>query len=185
MHSKRILLHMCCAPCEIYPLKKLRSMNWEVEGFFYNPNIYPHTEYALRKKYVMDYSNRVNCDIYFCEGYHDEEFNNAIKNNLDKPERCMNCWYLRLNKAAEHAKMIKVDTFSTTLLVSPYQDKQAIKLLGEKAAAEHGVNFFYYDFSVGYQEAVKISKIEQLYRQKYCGCKYSLAESSAVKVKGI
>ncbi|MFH1092716.1 MAG: epoxyqueuosine reductase QueH [Candidatus Omnitrophota bacterium] len=182
MAGKRILLHMCCAPCEIYPLKKLRQMNFEVGGFFYNPNIYPHYEYILRKKYVMEYSNRVNCNIYFCAGYPDNEFNDVVKDNCERPERCMNCWYLRLKKTAEHARKIKVETFSTTLLVSPYQDKQAIKLLGEEAAAENGVSFFYYDFSVGYQEAVRISKMEQLYRQKYCGCKYSLTESSAVKV---
>ncbi|MCG2712002.1 MAG: epoxyqueuosine reductase QueH [Candidatus Omnitrophica bacterium] len=180
--NKRILLHMCCAPCEIYPLKKLRAMNFDVGGFFYNPNIYPRDEHTLRKKYVMEYSNRVNCDIYFCEGYHEEEFQNAVKDNTERPGRCMHCWYLRLKRTAEHAKRIKVETFSTTLLVSPYQDKQAIKLLGEKAAAENGVSFFYYDFSEGYQEAVRISAMEQLYRQKYCGCKYSLAERTAVKV---
>ena len=182
MRSKSILLHMCCAPCEIYPLKKLRSMDYEVGGFFYNPNIYPHDEYALRKKYVMEYSNRVNCDIYFSQGYQDEDFNEAVKDNLEEPQRCVNCWYLRLKKTAEHAKKIRVDAFTTTLLVSPYQDKQAIKLIGERAAQETGVSFFYYDFSEGYQEAVKISKLEQLYRQKYCGCKYSLAQRSKVKV---
>ena len=69
---------MCCAPCEIYPLKKLREMDYEVSGFFYNPNIYPHDEYELRKKYVREYSSRVNCDIYFSEGYHEEEFNNVV-----------------------------------------------------------------------------------------------------------
>ncbi len=179
MDSKKILLHICCAPCEIYPLKKLRAMNYDVGGFFYNPNIYPYDEYALRKKYVMEYSNRVNCDIYFCEGYAEDEFKEAVKDALQRPQRCLNCWYLRLKKTAEHAKKIGVKTFTTTLLVSPYQDKHAIKRLGEKAAAECGVSFFYYDFSEGYREAVRISKLEQLYRQKYCGCQYSLAERRA------
>ncbi len=180
MDRKRILLHMCCAPCEIYPLKKLRSMNYDVGGFFYNPNIFPQDEHALRKKYVMEYSNRVNCDIYFYAGYPEEEFKEAIKDNFEKPQRCMSCWYLRLKRTAEHAKKINVEIFTTTLLVSPYQDKLAIKRLGEKAAAENGVSFFYYDFSDGYQEAVRISRMEQLYRQKYCGCQYSLAERTAV-----
>lgn len=181
--QKRILLHMCCAPCEIYPLKKLREMNYDVGGFFYNPNIYPYDEYALRKKYVVEYSNRVNCNIYFSDGYHDEEFKEAIKDDLEAPARCEKCWDLRLRKTAAHAKRIKVDLFTTTLLVSPYQDKQAIKRIGENAAAEFGVSFFYYDFSEGYRESVNISRQEQLYRQKYCGCKYSLAERSEAMAK--
>ncbi len=181
MRSSRILLHICCAPCEIYPLKKLRELNYDVEGFFYNPNIYPHDEYVIREKYVREYSKQVDCDIYFSEGYNEEQFNDAVKDNLEAPQRCMNCWYLRLKKTAEYAKSINVEAFSTTLLVSPYQDKQAIKRLGEKAAQESGISFFYYDFSEGYQEAVKISRQEQMYRQKYCGCKYSLEDRLKAK----
>jgi len=171
-----ILMHICCAPCMIYPLKTLRARKIEVGGYFYNPNIHPQEEFALRKKNVYTYSNRQDCPVFFEEGYSPEEFFDAIGQETSFPERCEKCWYLRLKKTADHAKRIGINSFSTTLMVSPYQDKQLVKKAGEKAASEAGVEFFFEDFSVGYQDAVRISREEQLYRQKYCGCKYSLEE---------
>lgn len=175
MSKRKILLHICCAPCMIYPLKKLRQDDFEVGGFFYNPNIYPSSEYDLRRMFVHKYANRVNCDVHFSENDMSEFFYVGNEGPA-KPLRCQICWYMRLRKTAEHAKKINVDTFTTTLLVSPYQDKALIKSAGEKAALDTGTNFYYYDFSSGYQEAVRISKQEELYRQKYCGCRLSLKE---------
>jgi len=174
MNKQRMLLHICCAPCMIYPLKKLREDNFEVGGFFFNPNIYPASEYNLRKKTVHEYANRVNCNVYFSGNDVSELF--FVGGEAAKPLRCRICWYMRLRKTAEHAKKINVYTFTTTLLVSPYQDKELIKLAGEKAARETGTNFYYEDFSVGYRDSVEISRREGLYRQKYCGCRLSLKE---------
>ena len=82
-----------------------------------------------------------------------------------------------------NAQKTGFNKFTTTLLVSPYQDKLIIKGIGEKVAEETGIDFLYYDFSEGYQEAVRISRKEQLYRQKYCGCEYSLAERTQALAK--
>jgi predicted adenine nucleotide alpha hydrolase (AANH) superfamily ATPase len=171
-----VLLHICCAPCLIYPLKKLRELNFEVGGFFYNPNIYPSQEYLLREKTVSEYANRAECSVYFAEGSADGLFPEAQAAAMNKADRCKKCWYLRMRKTAEHARSIGVTTFTTTLLVSPYQDQEMLKQAGEKAAAEYGITFYYYNFSEGYQEAVRVSKQEALYRQKYCGCRFSLQE---------
>jgi hypothetical protein len=45
--------------------------------------------------------------------------------------------------------------------------------MGEKAAAENGVNFLYADLRKRYSESRHITKPMELYRQQYCGCIYS------------
>ena len=39
-----VLLHICCAPCAIYPLNELRGAGHQVTGFFFNHNIHPYQE---------------------------------------------------------------------------------------------------------------------------------------------
>ena len=43
----RLLLHSCCAPCSSYVLEYL-SQYFEITVFYYNPNIYPESEYTKR-----------------------------------------------------------------------------------------------------------------------------------------
>lgn len=183
MDKNNILLHVCCAPCMIYPLERLRDQNFEISGFFYNPNIEPLDEFQKRKMNVFDYSNRTDCAMLFNQDEESNEFFVAFKGKLDAPVRCHTCWYLRLKKTAEHARKIKVKYFTTTLLVSPYQDRLKIKEIGEKVALETGVRFHYEDFSSEYQYAVKVSKYENMYRQKYCGCSLSIKEAKAARKK--
>ncbi|MFH1061826.1 MAG: epoxyqueuosine reductase QueH [Candidatus Omnitrophota bacterium] len=183
MKNKSILLHVCCAPCMIYPLEQLRKQDFEVCGFFYNPNIQPNDEYDKRKKNVFTYSNQTNCNMFFDKSDDSERFFAAFDGKLDSPQRCHNCWYLRMKKTAEHAKKINVNYFTTTLLVSPYQDGEKIKEIGRKVAEQTGIEFYYENFSVGYQYAVQVSRLENMYRQKYCGCNLSFAQSQAAKNK--
>ncbi|HIC87141.1 MAG TPA: hypothetical protein EYP03_02720, partial [Aquificae bacterium] len=49
--TKKILLHICCAPCACYPIKVLKE-EFEVFGLWYNPNIHPFTEYKRRLEEV-------------------------------------------------------------------------------------------------------------------------------------
>jgi len=171
-----LVLHICCAPCLIYPLKKLREQDFDIHGFFYNPNIHPCDEYALRENTLKEFSRRAACRVNFSTEKSESLFDAAIGENRDKPQRCFSCWSMRLKKTAEYARSIDVDTISTTLLVSPYQDQAMVKKAGEQAAADAGLKFYYYDFREGYPEAVRISKQEGLYRQKYCGCRFSREE---------
>lgn len=181
MKNKSIVLHVCCAPCMIYPLEQLRKQDFEVCGIFYNPNIQPEDELEKRKVNVFTYSNQTDCAMFFDNGIDSEQFFAVFKDKLDGPQRCHTCWYLRMKKTAEHAKKIKVKYFTTTLLVSPYQDGEKIKEIGQKVADQTGTEFYYENFSVGYQRAVEISKLENMYRQKYCGCNLSLAQSQSAK----
>jgi len=84
---------------------------------------------------------------------------------------------MRLKKTAGFAKMNGFDAFSTTLLVSPYQDHEALKRIGHDIAEKEGVFFLYEDFRPGFNKAQAEAKSLRLYRQKYCGCKYSQEES--------
>ena len=169
----KTLLHVCCAPCAIYPLQKLKEEKAQIAGFFYNPNIHPSDEYQKRKESVMDYADSEAIELVIPD-YDEMEYFDAVNSDTEKPARCFNCWELRLEQSADFAKENGFDSFTTTLLVSPYQDHQRIKEIGEKTAESIGIDFFYEDFRQGFRQAQDKAKEIGLYRQKYCGCKYSL-----------
>lgn len=106
--------------------------------------------------------------------YEIREFFRQVNWNEEPPSRCRLCWQLRLGETARFAKENDFEIFTTTLLVSPYQNHEALKETGEECAEEYGVKFYYEDFRKGYQESVSESKKRNIYRQKYCGCLYSM-----------
>lgn len=167
-----ILLHICCAPCLIYPFKRLKDKGFKISGFYYNPNIYPETEYNRRKEALVSLSRDLEFKVDYPK-YQQSDFAQAVSSKENIPQRCIICWSLRLRKAAEYAKENGLSVFSTTLLVSPYQDHELIKQLGSKIAKETDLDFYYEDFRVGFKEAQIEAKTKAIYRQKYCGCKYS------------
>ncbi len=174
----KLLLHICCGPCLIYPLEKLRSDGFEVEGIFYNPNIHGFTEYQNRKKAVEEISRIKNIKTFFGD-YDLENYFKAVVGSEEKEKRCPICWELRLNKAAAFAKANNFDYFTTTLLVSPYQDIEVIKKIGEAVAEKFKVKFHYEDFRTGFRKAHAEAKEMGIYCQKYCGCVYSEVERYA------
>ena len=165
-----ILLHTCCAPCLIYPLELLRLEGFEVTGFFYNPNIHPLLEYNERKKALTILNPGIKL-IY--PEYLPEEFFRAVNLNEVTPARCAICWRQRLAKTAAIASEKGFKYFSTTLLVSPYQDHELLKKIGNDIAKEVGVEFYYSDFRPGFRKARDEARAKGIYMQKYCGCIYS------------
>lgn len=165
----KLLLHTCCAPCLIYPLQRLREDGVETTAYFYNPNIYPAEEYTKRRKAVKEFSRASDIEVFYPE-YAPQEYFSAVSIEAPKPERCLLCWSLRLRRTAEEAKKKGYDSFSTTLLVSPYQDQEAIKEIGSSVAQETGIDFYYEDFRSGYRKAHAEAKKMGLYCQKFCGC---------------
>lgn len=163
----RILMHMCCGPCSVYPLKELRNEGFEVEGLFYNPNIHPYEEYQARRENVLILSRLTNLKVNTLDDFRQQQWE-AFKG--PEAERCAMCYSIRLNKAAEFAAENGYGAFTTTLLVSPYQKHELIKENGEKAASAHGVEFLYRDFRPGFRQGQREAKEMNLYRQKYCGC---------------
>ncbi len=167
-------MHTCCGPCFIYPLEALRGEGFEVEAYFYNPNIYPQDEYLRRKSAFVDFANTQAVKVHIPE-YIESDYHNALT-DTERPGRCLECWDLRLLKAARFAKENGFPAYTSALLASPYQDIQAIRTIGQKIAEGIGVNFLFRDFRSGFREAHNKARALGIYCQKYCGCKYSLEE---------
>ena len=167
----KLLLHICCGPCAIYPVKELRSSGIEVTGFFYNHNIHPYTEYKQRLDAVRSYAQMVQLDVVYRDEYRLEEF---LANVAGEPAaRCSYCYSSRLEEAARSAAELGYSHYSSTLLYSRYQNQDSIRQLGVRLGERYGVQFHYDDFRRGWQEGITLSKEMGLYRQKYCGCIYS------------
>ncbi len=172
----KLLLHICCAPCTIYPFDSLKNEGFtSVTGFFYNPNIHPYTEYKKREKALQEYSKKHNIPVTFGK-YDMDNFFVTISQNMAQGTRCKECWRMRLLETARFAKENNYDAFTTTLLVSPYQDKDLIKEIGMDIQDKYGVRFLYKDFTDGFRESQAKAKEEDIYRQKYCGCVFSERE---------
>lgn len=175
---KKIILHACCAPCASYPINLLKEDNYKPVVFFYNPNIYPFEEYIIRRDELKKYCEI--SDIEFHEGNYDtEEFykiSSGLENEPEKGARCIKCFNLRLFKTAIFAKENSIDCFTTTLTVSPHKVSSQIFKVGKNIEIQTGVKFIEYDFKKkdGFKISRQIAKENNMYAQKYCGCKYSM-----------
>ncbi|MBK5276646.1 MAG: epoxyqueuosine reductase QueH [Desulfuromonadales bacterium] len=167
----RILLHICCGPCALYPLRTLRSAGHDVTGFFYNHNIHPYQEYARRRDAAVDMARQEQLPLIMHDDYDLEGFLSNVAAEPDK--RCSYCYASRLRITAQVAAEQGFDTFTAALLYSRYQKHDEIRQLGEEIGREYGVAFHYEDFRSGWQEGIRLSKELGLYRQQYCGCIYS------------
>jgi epoxyqueuosine reductase len=176
-----ILLHTCCGPCALYPLRTLRTAGNTVTGFFYNPNIHPYQEYSRRIDAVQKMAECETLPMIFHDNYDLEGFLANVATNPQK--RCNYCYASRLKATAAAAAEHGFEAFSTSLLYSRYQQHDKIRELGEQAAQEHGVIFHYEDFRTGWQEGIRLSKDMGIYRQQYCGCVYSEKERYLPKWK--
>ena len=170
----KLLLHTCCAPCTIYPLRILRKENMEVMGYFHRENIHPYTECEKREKALADYALAVGIKMIYQEGYEIERFLQNIA--FRESDRCYYCYSSRLKATAIIAKKGKFDAFSTTLLYSKFQKHEIIKSIGDATGKATRIPFYYQDFRTGWKEGVEESKRLNIYRQQYCGCIYSEKE---------
>jgi predicted adenine nucleotide alpha hydrolase (AANH) superfamily ATPase len=167
----RILLHICCGPCALYPLRTLRAAGHDVSGFFYNHNIHPYQEYVLRRDAAVRMAEQEAMPLIVHDDYDLEGF---LANVAAAPElRCTYCYTTRLQASARAATEMGFDAYSAALLYSRYQKHDAIRELGVQIGREFGVAFHYEDFRPGWQEGIRLSKELGLYRQQYCGCIYS------------
>lgn len=175
-----LLLHSCCAPCSSYVLEYL-SQFMKITVFYYNPNIYPPKEYAMRteEQQRLISSLPARYPISFLEGrYVPEEFYEAVQGLEKEPEggeRCKVCFRLRLAEAAKAAKELGCDYVTTTLSISPMKDAELLNAIGAEEAQKLGLLYLYSDFKKknGYRRSVELSKEYGLYRQDYCGCVFS------------
>ncbi len=170
----KLLLHMCCGPCTIFPLKVLREENIEVMGFFYRHNIHPYTECLRREETLKQYADAEEFRVICQDTYEMEAFIQSVV--FREAHRCRHCYHDRLAAAARVARKGKFDGFSSTLLYSRFQNHDLIREIGEAIGKKMGIPFFYRDFRTGWKEGVETSKALGMYRQQYCGCIYSEKE---------
>ncbi len=176
----KILMHMCCAPCAVYPVETLQERGIEVDGLYYNPNIHPIEEFKKREENVDKLAKDKGFEVYYYPDYEEDQWSKFEEDDLS---RCNMCYAKRMKKLFEVAKEKGYDAATTSLLVSPYQDHELIKKLGESYSKKYGIKFFYEDFRVGYREGQKKAKDYGLYCQRYCGCITSLKERISEIIK--
>ena len=170
-----ILLHTCCGPClsGSYPLLEKAIGAGKTALFWENPNIHPFIEYQQRLDSFKAAARHFELEILYGEtAYGLERFLRTLDNDFG-PRRCAVCYRLRLEAAAKPAAGAGMTAFSTTLLISPYQDHELLIKTGHEVAAEHGVSFHYTDFRPGFRGSHNTARELGLYRQKYCGCIFS------------
>ena len=175
-----LLIHSCCAPCSSYVLEYL-SRYFRITVLYYNPNIYPESEYTKRiieqQKLIKDM--RFQYPVSFLAGKYDKEKFYEMAKGLEGVKeggvRCFGCYELRLRETARIAAQAGFDYFTTTLSISPLKNAEKLNEIGVKLAEEYGVSYLLSDFKKrnGYKRSIELSKQYGLYRQDYCGCEFS------------
>lgn len=181
-NNSKILLHACCGICSGYPIEHLRELGYEPVVYFFNPNIYPEAEYLKR----LD-AQKTICKIFDCEliveEYESKIFKNIALGLEQEPEsgkRCKKCFELRLSKTAQKALSLGVENFTTSIVISPHKNFKLISQIGKTISQNCDVNYLDIDFKKkdGFLKSNKIAKELSLYRQNYCGCEYSINQTS-------
>ena len=179
----RLLLHSCCGPCSSYVLECLCA-HFRVTIDYYNPNIYPAAEFDKRlaeQTRLLSEMPLPTAVELLPRTYDEREFLGAVKGLEDEPEgggRCAVCYRLRLEHTAKLAAEQGFDYFTTTLTVSPYKHADVLNAIGGELAETYGVPYLFSDFKKkdGYKRSCALAAEYGLYRQDYCGCRFSLRE---------
>jgi UDP-GlcNAc:undecaprenyl-phosphate GlcNAc-1-phosphate transferase len=176
-----LLLHVCCAPCSAYISRERLLPKYELTWYFYNPNLNSLDEYNLRLEAVKLVAHKFNIPL-IVEPYEHADWLETINGYESAPERgarCQICYRGRLAKTIDLARLKKFDYFSTSLLVSPYKDTEAIKKIGHELVGESNLKFLDDDFQKdnGYHKSQSLAKELGVYQQKFCGCEFSLKKS--------
>ncbi len=176
--NKNLLLHICCAPDASVPVPDLLAEGWNVHGYFYGSNIHPQEEYARRLEALHRLTGHtgIPCDI---AGYAPDEWLEGVRGLEDEPEggrRCARCFELQLEAGAKIARALGCEYFCTTLTISPHKNVELINALGERIAGLHGLCWEkrIWRKNNGFLRSVRASKELGLYRQNYCGCRFSI-----------
>lgn len=184
VEKPHLLLHSCCGPCSTSVIERLAG-EFNITVLFYNPCITSEAEYKQRRESQIKFIEKFNQermdlpDIRFMEGpYEPGEFFTLTEGHEEDPEggaRCAICFRQRLEKAAQTASIAGCDYFGTTLTVSPHKNYEIISGIGKEIALKYKLSFLDRDFKKqdGFRRSIELSKKYELYRQNYCGCRFS------------
>ncbi len=182
--DKKILIHCCCAVCFGYPSQLLRMLGYIPTAYFFNPNIHPENERERRLEELKNYCKKYDFDLIVEDDKNlgTEFFYETVQGLEDEPEkglRCNKCFEMRLLQTAKKAKELGFKKFTTTLTVSPHKVSENIFTEAFKAAKATGVEFARFDFKKnnGFNITQKIANFNNMYKQTYCGCEFSIRKS--------
>ena len=168
----RVLLHICCGPCSLYCIDDLMAnTNFEITGYFANPNIHPYDEFMRRKGSTKAACIQKNVPLLIDESYDISKWKAWESSGA---QRCEMCYTVRAMMTAEKAAELGYEYFTSTLFVSPYQNHEMMCEIFKATGRKFGVEFLYRDFRPGFRDGQQQARELYLYRQKYCGCIKSL-----------
>ena len=176
--GKRILLHVCCGPCSTSSVERLLAEGYDPVLFFSDSNIFPHEEFMKRYQNLLIVAEHYNLPVILDSWDHDQ-WREAVKgheNDKEHGERCSLCFRFNLERAYRKALELGIDEFTTTLTVSRFKNSRTIFSVGDAFPG-----FVEFDFKKkdGFNRSIVLSKELGLYRQKWCGCEFSMGEGSA------
>ena len=180
--KKRLLLHVCCAPCSTACLEVL-SKHFRVSVYFDNPNLDSLEEYERRLEEERRFVSKTGlAEEIIAVPYDSSSYYRAIsglENEREGGRRCLSCFNLRLEDSASYAKTHNFDYFTTTLTISPHKNAELLNNIGRAMGEKYGVKFLPSDFKKkeGFKRSAVLSDEYQLYRQDYCGCIFSKNEA--------
>ena len=174
-----LMLHACCGPCSLEPLRLLREEGFEPTICWTNPNIQPLAEHDLRLRILQDWAREVAHVPVVVAGDDRERWERAVAPfGFERESRCRACYALRLAEACRTARELGFSHISTTLVVSPYQLFDTCHDVLEHLAPAYGLEVVWRDFREWYPKATVRSRELGMYRQNYCGCRFSAAEAA-------
>lgn len=180
-YRPKLLLHVCCGPCSTYVLDYLNKY-FDISVYFYNPNIDTYEENALRVYEAQRVIDELKIDVKFINAPYKpevfEELSKGMEEEKEGGKRCIKCFYERLDASFLYAKENGFDYITTSLTISPYKNAEVINNLGKNLSEKYQFKYLYSDFKKkdGYKKSIEFSKKFNLYRQDYCGCKFSRIE---------
>ena len=138
------------------------------------PKILLHACCAVCMAYPVEALKNIDQKGYDTE--HWRAYIAGLESEPEKGERCNKCFEFRLDKAAEKARDLNIQFFTTTLTVSPHKVSKNVFIAGYNAAKKYGVEFIDIDFKKqdGFLKTMQLAKENNFYRQQYCGCEFSI-----------
>ncbi len=191
-NTEKILLHCCCAPCTGGIIESQIKSGINLTLFFYNPNIHPKSEYDLRKSEIARFAKERNIPVVDADYDPDTWFERVegLEMEPEQGKRCSICFDMRLERAALFAKENNFKVFTSSFGISRWKNMDQVNTAGMTAASHHSdLAYWTYNWRKegGQKHMYEVTRREQFYRQKYCGCVFSkrdadLRESKRQKI---
>lgn len=171
-------------------MRLLREHGIEPHIYYANSNIAPAGEYEHRLQTIKEWAAGVGLAVtegpyapdawetrVGCIGAAEDPANAQASDR--RAARCRACYRMRFEESARYAAENGFDTLGTTLSVSPYQYTQAIREELERACNAFGLRSAFEDYRPHYDQTTRISRERGMYRQNFCGCRFSEEEAEA------